>query len=274
MKISATSALVLNWTAADVWESEAAKAYTEGLDLSEANELLALFSPEEHYMHLQAVSNRKYFVRKQAMEFCNKCKLSGTLPQVIVLAAGIAPLSVEIASLHPEALLFDVDKYLMSEKEQYLDGRFPNIHFLTCDITDLSALSASLQLKGWTPEEPTLVILEGITYYLSTTALAGLIHMFAGVRAEIAGDFALESALVNTSVRNFGVQVFRKISDAIGLDNIQLYAPTEFMGLLNRQGYQFINRVLLQDIQREFRGKSEPFEGPEAGWISLFAASV
>jgi hypothetical protein len=41
MLISATSALVLNWTANEIWKSRNAWEYFESLDLSEGNTLLA-----------------------------------------------------------------------------------------------------------------------------------------------------------------------------------------------------------------------------------------
>jgi len=121
MIISDTSALVLNWSAPDIWKSQNARDYFNRLNLSAADNLLKLFDEKENFMHTQAVSNRKFFVRKCAVEFLEKNKDG----QVVILAAGIAPLSVDLASLFPESTIFDIDKYLMRDKENFLTASAP-----------------------------------------------------------------------------------------------------------------------------------------------------
>jgi hypothetical protein len=74
MLISATSALVLNWTSRQIWMSKTARENFDGLDLSEAGILLKEFSELEKYMHTEPVINRKYFVIKHAVEFLNNCR--------------------------------------------------------------------------------------------------------------------------------------------------------------------------------------------------------
>jgi len=69
MLISATSALVLNWTANEIWKSRNAWEYFESLDLSEGNTLLARFDELECDMHTQSVTNRKFFMRNHTIEF-------------------------------------------------------------------------------------------------------------------------------------------------------------------------------------------------------------
>src|SRR5215471_5461820 len=120
MTVSDTSALVLNWTSKDVWKSKNAQRYFSGLDLSSADTLLRSFDEAENFMNTQIVSNRKFFVRKRVVGFLEKCKKMNVPGQVINLAAGIDGLSVEIASLYPESTIFDVDKYLMNEKADYV----------------------------------------------------------------------------------------------------------------------------------------------------------
>ncbi len=273
MKISATSALVLNWTAPDVWQSEEAKLYTQGLDLSEGDELLSIFTEDEHYMHLQAVSNRKFFVRKHALHFMKDCAVKGLKPQVIILGAGIAPLSIELAAYSSDVKIFDVDKYLMEEKSGYLNRKFPQISFLTCDITDVVALEQQLSNAGWERNSPTLVIMEGIIYYLAKEACAAILSFFARCKAALAADFALMPAMVDERARDYGTEVFRKISDRIGLSHIQFYSPGDFSQMLAASGFQLRQRSLLSEIQQEFRGSPLPFEGAEPGWISLVYAT-
>ncbi len=162
MIISDTSALVLQWTSKDIWKSQNALDYFDRLNLSAANNLFQMFDHIEHYMHLQSVTNRKFFVRKCAVEFLEKHNDG----QVIILAAGLAPLSVELASLFPESTIFDIDKYLMKEKEIYINGVCPNIRFIECDITNIEKLHQALFENEWNNAQPTILIMEGIIYYL------------------------------------------------------------------------------------------------------------
>ena len=271
MKISATSALVLNWTAADVWLSPQAAAYTKALDLSEGSGLLSVFDDEERYMHLNAVSNRKHFVRAEAIKFIEEHSDTDE-PQVLVLAAGIAPLSIDIAALYPRAKVFDVDKYLMEDKERFLNNALRNISFITADITDTISLSKELQAAGWKPKSPTIAILEGITYYLPENDLKHLLQFLAEHSCTVAGDFGVLPQLVDEHNRHIGLQLFQKIKATIGLENTYNYDPKYFIDLLTEAGFTDEKRVLLSTIQQNFRGQIKPFEGEEPCWISMFSA--
>jgi len=125
VSISATSALVLNWTDPKIWQSPLASKYMRDLDLSEGQSLLERFSAEENLMHTQTVSCRKFFVRKTVCDFLERMRHEGKSGQVLILAAGLAPMSVEIASLFPESAVFDVDLHNMCEKQELLGGHEP-----------------------------------------------------------------------------------------------------------------------------------------------------
>ena len=92
MKISATSTLVLNWTDSNLWQSRETVNYNQKLDLSEGEPLFKLFSEEETFMHTQAISGRKYFMKKRVLGFLEELRNKGESGQVIILAAGLAPL--------------------------------------------------------------------------------------------------------------------------------------------------------------------------------------
>jgi O-methyltransferase involved in polyketide biosynthesis len=269
MLISATSALVLNWTSKEIWESKNAREYFEGLDLSEGNNLLNRFDEQECYMHTQSVTNRKYFVRKYTLEFLNTCQNENKKGQVIILAAGIAPLSVEIASLFPKSLVFDVDKYSMSEKEKYLNNICPNIKFIDCDITNIKLLKEKLLQHGWNPAQPVLLIMEGITYYLLENDLKNIFDFFGNHHSLMIADFFLTPEYTNAKNRIFGVEVFRKIKEDVGLDFVNFYDPEYFMALVKGCGFKNAKRYTMDEIQLERTGQKVPFDFEEPGWITM-----
>jgi O-methyltransferase involved in polyketide biosynthesis len=269
MIISDTSALVLNWTSKDIWKSKNAQNYFAGLDLNAADILLQKFNRQENYMHTQMVSNRKFFIRKSSIEFLEECRRNGRTGQVIILAAGIAPLSVEIASLYKESKVFDVDKYLMKDKERYLDNVCPNINFIECDITDIKLLKEKLLEKGWNIKEPGLLIMEGIIYYLTEDDLKNLFTFFSGNNFKLACDFGLKPECVNEKNRIYGVEVFRKIQESVGLEFVSFDRPDYYMSLVTQCGFENATRFTMDDIQKERTGEKSPFDYDEPGWIAV-----
>jgi O-methyltransferase involved in polyketide biosynthesis len=269
MLISATSALVLNWTSKEIWQSGNALDYMNSLDLTEGETLYKEFDAEENFMLTQAVTNRKYFVRKHTLAFLDDCRNEHSKGQVIILAAGISPLSVEIASFFPENLVFDLDKYSMHEKEKYLNNICPNIRFIECDITNTALLKEKLSQYGWNPALPTLVVIEGIVYYLSVRDLKAVLTFFAGHQTRLIADFVLKPEYVNEKTRIFGIDVFRKIKESVGLDFVNFYAPDEFLALLKDSGFTVAKRFTMDEIQLERTGKKEPFDLADSGWVSL-----
>jgi len=269
MIISDTSALVLNWTDPAIWKSQNAINYFNRLDLSAADNLLKLFDDKENYMHTQAVSNRKFFVRKCAVDFLEQNKDG----QVIILAAGIAPLSVEISSLYPESTVFDVDKYLMKDKEKFLNGLCPNIRFIECDITNIELLHESLVDYEWNNAHPTMLIMEGIIYYLPKDDLINILKFFVHSNLSFACDFGILPELIDEDNRIFGTEVFRKIKDSVGLDFVNFYDPNEFLKLLGSLGYKLPIRHTMNEIQTERTGSPEPFTSENPEWITCVLKS-
>jgi len=269
MIISDTSALVLNWTLKDIWKSKNAQEYFAGLDLSAADALLELFDQQERFMQTHSVSNRKFFVRKCAVKFLEKCRRANVSGQVIILAAGIAPLSVELASLYPESIVFDVDKYLMEDKKKYLNNLCPNITFIESDITNIELLDEKLIKNGWSKELPGILIMEGIIYYLTEKDFRNVLTFFARNNFKLVCDFGLNPECVNEKNRIYGVEVFRKIQDLIGLGFVKMYDADYFMKLVEQCGIENAETIKMGDIQLERSGERIPFDCEDAGWIGL-----
>lgn len=269
MLISATSALVLFWTAPEIWTTGNARSYSEHLDLSEGKPLYDSFGVLENYMLTQSITNRKYFVRKHTLEFLNDCERQNRNGQIIVLAAGIAPLSAEIATLFPKCTVFDVDKYAMPEKEKYLKKVCQNIQFIACDITRLDLLDEKLTGAGWDSRVPTLVVIEGIIYYLTETDLESIFNFFANHQTRMIADFVLKPEYVSEKNRRFGVEVFDKIRDWVGLEFLNFYEPDYFMEMVETCGFRNAKRYTMDEIQMERTGKKDPFNFKESAWVSM-----
>jgi O-methyltransferase involved in polyketide biosynthesis len=267
MKISATSTLVLNWTDSKLWQSPETSAYNQQLDLSEGEQLFKLFSEEETYMHRQAVSGRKFFMKQRVCGFFNELRKQGESGQVIILAAGLAPLSVEIASLFPTCSVFDVDKYLMDEKDELVNGRPSNIEFIDCDITDLNSLKDKLLNHNFNLDKPSIAVMEGIIYYLPTNSLKEILLFLKKNNNAFVGDFCLRPELVNEKTRFYLTDVFRKIKDEVQLDFINFYSMEEITDLLTEAGFKNVIVTNMQEIQEKRVGDKQPFFEKNSCWV-------
>jgi hypothetical protein len=271
VKISATSALVLHWAESSVWTSPESQAYLRRLDLSEGDALLTRFGPEDHYMHTQTISGRKYFLRKRALEFLARHANSPRPAQVLIAGAGMAPLSIELAALHPRGFFFDIDRYHMREKQE-LAGTPAHIRFIACDVTDIPALQQHLTIAGFDPSAPTLAILEGLVYYLPTPSFARLLDFLHGLSCSVAGDFCLTPSTVSAATRGFLTSVFAIIQKEVGLEEIAFYAAEDIQQLLQQAGYATFTVTDMRSIQVERSGAVAPFLLPDSSWVKLFEA--
>jgi O-methyltransferase involved in polyketide biosynthesis len=273
VSISATSALVLNWTDDKIWQSPLTSEYMRDLDLSEGQSLLERFNEEENLMHTQTVSCRKFFVRKKVCDFLERLQREGRSGQVVILAAGLAPMSVEIASLFPSSAVFDVDLHNMREKQELLGGRVPNIAFCECDITDIEKLDAALAGAGFRNEEPTIAVLEGILYYLTPDALRNVLSYLSENQATVVGEFGLKPESVNEVTRVHLLDVFAKIQGQVNLDFVTFYSDESMKGLLREAGFESVTLHNLQPLQKERTGDEFPFTFPDSSWIKSFFAA-
>jgi len=247
--------------------------YMRNLDLSEGQSLLERFSAEENLMHTQTVSSRKFFVRKTVCGFLERLQREGRSGQVVILAAGLAPMSVEIASLFPESAVFDVDMYNMQEKQKLLGDRLPNIAFGECDIADIEKLDSVLAGGGFRKDEPTIVVLEGILYYLSPSALRNVLGYLSKNRCAVVGEFGLKPELVNEDTRIHLLDVFAKIRGQVEMDSATFYSDDSISGLLREAGFGSVTLHNFQLIQKERTGAEYPFTSPDSSWIKAFFAT-
>ena len=263
----------MNWTDNRIWRSPLTSEYMRDLDLGEGRSLLERFSEEENLMHTQTVSCRKFFVRKTVCDFLERLQREGRSGQVVILAAGLAPMSVEIASLFPSSAVFDVDLHNMREKQKLLGDRVPNIAFCECDITDIEKLDAALTGEGFRKGEPTIAVLEGILYYIIPDELRNVLSYLSENKAVVVGEFGLNPELVNEVTRVHLLDVFAKIQGQVNLDFVTFYSDDSIKGLLREAGFGSVTLHNFQRLQKERTGDEFPFTSPDSSWIKSFLAT-
>jgi len=162
IEVHATSTCVLSFLNQNVYQGASAKAFLARIDLSAGALIVAKFRDLWDEIR-EEILNRRYGVTK----FCHEYLDHNSSAQVIHLGCGLDPLPIDLAERYPRASFFDVDMANMQLKEEInrqIGG--PNIAFITADLTDISILLSELNRAGWNSDASTLLVSEGISYYI------------------------------------------------------------------------------------------------------------
>lgn len=270
MKISASSALVMNWTDTRLYTGPRVRHYISSLDLSEGDGMLKHFRPDQHYMHTQTVSGRKWFMMRETSGFIDAQSEKGLISQVIIPGAGIAPFSAALAESYPTSRIFDIDLYGMEAKAQLLQPEFSNISFITADLEDTAHWIHLLMEAGYDVSAPGIMVLEGITYYLSKTTLLKILQWAFENRIVVIGEFGLPPASVIEEHREYPTRVFNIIAGLSNHPGVSFYTREEFTDLARQAGFNNIRLTPMREMQVLRTGETKPFEKENSCWIEPF----
>lgn len=178
--LSSTSALVLRWADGKAHTSAPAQRFLGMLDLGPGEGIMRecdRFWP--HYP--EVIRNRKSCVLDLALD----CIENDGTRQVVILGAGMDALSIELCS-RLDCAVFDVDSAGMGRKERLVGALTRDLRgalrCITADASDHSSVTSGLSGAGWIRDEPSLLVVEGLSYYLTAGDLWGLASGFATAR--------------------------------------------------------------------------------------------
>jgi O-methyltransferase involved in polyketide biosynthesis len=258
----------MNWSKASLWETGPAKAYLKKLNLLIGKDLDSRFDDEANHWHTQVVTGRKFGIKKHALEFLKQFPQA----QVVILGAGIAPLSIELGSLFPLSKIFDVDQSGMIEKETLIHKKPNNIQFIECDVTSITWLIHKLQNAGFDSNLPMMIIMEGIVYYLSPDALMSMLKHFRHYNAVIVCDFSVYAERVHEKTRPFAIEVRKKMMESADLPFFTCYNEDEMIQVMKMAGYQNIHITNTRQLQQERTGSPDPFTSNDMSWNRVLIA--
>lgn len=269
--ISGTSALVLLWGGKDAYKSKLAQKYLEQLDLSSGYELYNECSKIWEPYH-EILRNRKFGV----FNFIESILREDSNAQVIILAAGIAPLSLDIIERFPDAKIFDIDIVNMPMKkklfEEVSDGSFENkIEFIESDITNKDILTESLIQHGWDKNRNTIVIAEGISYYVTEDELWNAFSVFQ--TNDKSNFIILESRVPQEKVceqrRDIQERVWEYLTNALKLKFVTRYYDEKVKEHAEKINAEVIEKHTMKDIEMLRFGRNEIFPTDDSGWIEV-----
>jgi O-methyltransferase involved in polyketide biosynthesis len=217
----------------------------------------------------EVIQNRKYLIKmivERQLDLRNPS-------QLLVLAAGQSPLALELAIERPSQIdrAFEVDVSGMEEKARLYDETFPEaqgkLHCLAGDITSEELLPL-LERAGYARDAPSIVLLEGISYYLPRPALQGLISRFgSGGKNIIIIEYLLPCSRVEPSRRQIPKEIFALIGRSAGLQEISRYTRDELGRIFSEGGGELLEGWSLREMELARCRRNRYFPRDDLGWI-------
>jgi hypothetical protein len=278
VKLEPTAALVMKW-AMKSYTNEIVLQFINQLDLSSGEELFAKCRAVCKWYE-EVIQNRKCFI-KQLIE--QQLAATESEYQLIFLAAGKSPLAIEmlIKNYSKIRLIFETDMYGMGEKKKLYDkvcSDFSNkLKCITADIASTNVVTMLDKLEiGYRHDIRTIILLEGISYYLSITEMKKIIASFQSEKKKniIIIEYLVPCEYVDINRRHIPKQIFKIIQERTGLNESSCYTEDELKGYFREEAGDLIESYSMVDMEFARTGINTYFKKPNDGWIECVIGKI
>ena len=264
--ISDTSALVLLWANGEIHTSKNSKDYLKSLDLRHGKKLLTKCNKiADNYD--QVIKNRK----KCVLDLVESEIKQRGITQIIIFGAGWDALSVELASRINNLKIYELDAANMDKKRELLKGidesLADSIYCINVNLQNSLQAYNKLKSKGWNALKPSILIFEGISYYLSQAQLASLVRKF---KLNCQNVLVLEY-LKNNNQKNVAGKIFDTIKESTG-SKITKYQTDSLKSYLENIGGIVIKNYSLPQMEENRLGYTVYFRHRD--WINVCCCLV
>ncbi|QJB33159.1 class I SAM-dependent methyltransferase [Chitinophaga oryzae] len=268
LKVPATSRLVLE-QAIRLYTSPLEQAYVNAIDFSETSRL----SRDLTRAYPPAADMICY--RKQAVREVIRQRMEQyPVQQVLILGAGLDPLSLYLLENYPGRIsrILEVDNGYIEEKkkiyEDILHTTVP-LHFLHCDLTDTVLLNKMLKQAGYVPEEPAIVIFEGVIHYISNEACVQVMQLLTTPMQHHLGvmDFSLSLTEVPDNYLVYHRNLLKVIETHLNM-TANLNTRQQVRDMIERFG-RLVYLEPLCETEKKLTGANRIFLQPGHGIIEM-----
>ena len=269
VKLSDTSAFVTLLAGREVHTSPHALRYLNMMDLSPGEGLIRKCI--RVWPHLdQLVKNRKRCILDETLE----C-LSGGIGQVVILGSGIDTLSLEVVSRMEGVVVYELDADNMDVKRRLLDEAAPDvagrIRCVTADLGRPSEAAARAAEAGWRADVPSVLVLEGVSYYLGERTLWEIIRRFG---ADSENHTILEYMVPPGSIEPERAHIPDDVFDTIGeylSDRLDIYRldHNTVQKRASEIGGRVVRRHTMHSMEMLRTGATRHFPTERSGWIEV-----
>jgi O-methyltransferase involved in polyketide biosynthesis len=148
---------------------------------------------------------------------------------------------------------------------------------LTADITAAEFSAATIEAAGvYQPDAPTIVLFEGISYYITEAQLRRAMGVFRSATQPnlIVLEHVLPCARVNEARRSIPLEIFRTIGAYAGLSDIRSYSRDHVESLFQGLRCSDVRHYSLTDMERLRKGTPRRFVEDGDGWIGCAVGAV
>jgi len=272
MNISSTSALVLLWTDGKIHKSCTAKKFFNLLDLELGKEHFEKCNRFwSHYSKI--IQNRKSCI----INLTKNIILQNNVKQIIILGAGYDALSLEICSWSKSCKVFEIDTANMETKNNLIsflsttDPISDSITCITCDVSDSNHIISSLIKHGWDKDIPSLIVIEGLSYYISKSNLYDIIDKFKTKNQSnhIILEYLLYHDKIPRKWQAISQYPFDLIAKCCNLDCITRYDVYDIATHLKELGGIISHHYTMSEMEKDQTLQNSIFNFRDDGWIEI-----
>ncbi len=267
LKVPATSCLVLLLSDESAYEGSTAKRLFTAVDLSEGQPMVELLG-EDWERAVEEVMNRKFGVR----HLCHQYLAEYPDAQVLVLGGGLDPFSIDIAECYPATTVFDVDMANLDIKQQINDSLGgPDVRFCIADLADVESVVAVLEAQGWDAGTPTLLIAEGISYYVPKPVFITTLRALRTSSGALVFEHSLPSEeLTEQDAREISDRFYGQLQDLLEMPfPLQRYGAADMVHLSVRLGGRLTQTLSSHDLELGRTGEAAFSVNPGDGVIRV-----
>ena len=196
---------------------------------------------------------------------------------MIIPAAGKAPLSLELL-LDPAlrdnlSAVFELDITGLDDKDALTKEVYPelqeSLHLITADLSLPGWEEKLFQHPAYKTGERCLIILEGISYYLTEQALLRTIELFRSAKHhnQVLLEYKISSELVSPERQFIPEGVFAGIQEECGISPLTHYSEAKLRLLLAGVGASLPQFFDLAKMELLRTGQNQYFNSHEEGWV-------
>ena len=272
--LSETSALVLMYDGGKSYQTPKAGEFYNRLDLTPGQSLYRKLS---HLSHIdQVIQGRKYGIHGFLENFL---KDKGPSAQVIVFGCGWDPVLVKMSEKFPENSFIGVDRSIDGQEELVQDiAPQSHISYMEWDIMVRSKdLLKGLKKKGWNPDQPLCVVLEGIIYYIPPDSLWEIVSSLknsSSLEFSLVGDYLvdLKDKRLTSKALKMGSDIFETIKWDCGLETYYMYSRDKLKDRILSLKCSWLDFLDIHTVEMRQKNMAK-FQGPNDCHIELFFAS-
>lgn len=273
LKVPSTARLILE-QAIRLYTSPLEKAYINAIDFTETSrvsrDLTRTYPP---------IADTVYYRKMAVREVIQYSMDQHPVLQILILGAGLDPLSLYLLERYPGRIsrILEVDNGYIEEKKKIYDEILhitAPVHFLRCDLTDTVLLEDMLKKAGYVPEEPAIIVFEGVIHYISNEAFVQMMQLLVTPQQHHLGvlDFSLAQQEVPDNFLVYHRNLVNLMETALNTSP-NLNTRQQIRDLVARFGRLEYFEPLCE-TEKKFTGTNRVFHQPGHGFVEMAVFSL